>query len=1025
ACDRIAAGDEPTIFAEALFKLGAARSSRISGAIAVKSGSLSDRVKQLLSDAPGSPRWKRIALIAIAVGALLPTAIRVQGVTYAEPKREPVAVDESSPGEWGNQPEFSPEGKAIAVPLNNVVALFDVNTGERVDRDEETSSVEVDADGGGSIVGIVQDSKGNPIANAVLKNAGMSSREVRETTADTEGRFSLANLYRGPRGPEIIVYAPGFISRRLKVVPGPADNPAEIAITMEPGHHIKGRVTDEGGQSLEGVGVSFADGNHPFSIGNRRVTDKEGRFEFDSLSADCPFSFFKAGYSQIENRQLPLDTDDVVAVKMIPSGIILGRVIDRTTGNPIPSFNVRIYYSPTRMPDDPKAALLADWVRPGQSFQSDEGQFQLGDLVAGMPLQLSIDVEGYETAVNERVVAKRSDEVGEGDEVRFELDLIDPATLRKYSGRLVDANGKPVVGAQLRLIVARDRPKLDRTRFPFNWKMIESGQIAEQAKVLRFLRGETDEEGRFEFPPVPRMAEIELAWWGENILAGRSDHLETHDEESTIEIKQDADAKDAREKEKEKAFFDSSNSTPKTPDAEAQVSKEFEIPIDVSGKALDGESQPISAAKIYLTSPRNRGKPLAVTETDKDGLYQFEAVPLPIKRADTNSGQDTGSFEVIGEADGYGFAWRPLKRVYPDVENAVEPNWDTNSVRDLPTRYGLKDKIELDLTFLKASKLSGRIVNDLGEPIGGTAIAIRHCDTEWDREDLNRFGSQYELESINWPELVPPRIKTRRTDADGHFEFDGLPANCRFWIEVRPPGYTPRNIHAVTHDRADVDEAGNRVYSGNFEVDFVRPHKVNIRVVYGDSGEPAPKVGIGGNVSEAGFWETTDENGMVEVPLPDGRYKLSLLPRYGTNYLRTEFELAVSADSVKDIVEIKLRPAAVVDITVLDFETKKPLAGVDVWFADEGSTPQRLNRRVHGYRSWEVETRISHYERPRSDKDGKMRVLFEPGTHQIGVGLNARPSWYVPVEGDGLLIDCKAGETVTAEFHLKNVKKAR
>ncbi|MEX1232962.1 MAG: M56 family metallopeptidase [Planctomycetaceae bacterium] len=629
ACDRIAAGDEPTIFAEALLKLGISRSKRIAGAIAVKSESLADRVKQLLSDAPGSPRWKRVAVVAVAVLALLPAAIRVQGVTYGEPKLESIATAESSPDE-----------KMIAVPLNDVIALFDANTGERLHRDD----------------GILEEDK----------------------SAD----------YDSGRG----------------------------------------------------------------------VTEEDGSTENEtSARSDAPDSESQAPESAVETKE----------------------------------------------------------------------------------------------------------------------------------------------------------------------------------------------------------------------------------------------------------------------------PEEYEIPINVSGKAIDHIGRPVSAAKIYLTSPRDRGKPLAVTETDKDGLYQFEAVPLPIKRSDTKSGQDTGSFEVIGEADGYGFAWRPLKRVYPDVENAVEPNWDTNSVRDLPTRYGLKDKIELDLTFLKASKLSGRIVNDLGEPIGGTAIAIRHCDTEWDREDLNRFGSQYELESINWPELVPPRIKTRRTDADGHFEFDGLPANCRFWIEVRPPGYTPRNIHAVTHDRADVDEAGNRVYNGNFEVDFVRPHKVNIRVVYGDSGEPAPKVGIGGNVSEAGFWETTDENGMVEVPLPDGRYKLRLLPRYGTNYLRTEFELAVSADSVKDIVEIKLRPAAVVDITVLDVKTKKPLADVDVWLADEGSTPQRLNRRVHGYRSWEVETRISHYESPRSDKEGKMRVLFEPGTHRIGVGLEASPSWYIPVEGDGRSIDCKAGETVTAEFHLKNVKKAR
>ena len=385
---------------------------------------------------------------------------------------------------------------------------------------------------GGTITGVVQDGRGRPIADAVLQNMGTSSQEIRETTSDLKGRFKLDNVYRGSTGHEVMVRAPKFAPQRLKFEPGPAGKPNKITIKMEPGHRIAGRVTDQAGNVIEGVTVYFANGNVAFSIGGNGTTDKDGKFEFDSLPADCPFTFHKPGYSSVENQKLMLDMDDFVTVNMIPVGTILGRVTDRATGKAIRSFNVRLNFSPRRTPHDPISGLRGDWVKPGQTFQSDAGKFKLGELVAGMPLQVMIDADGYETCVQERVDAARSDEA---EDVLFELDRIDPATLRKYSGQLLDANGTPVNGAQLRLIVARDRMSTKRASFPFNWQMIRTGQLAQQAQILRFLEGATDIGGRFEFTGVPRNAEVELVWWGGDISSGRADHLELLEEEA-IEI---------------------------------------------------------------------------------------------------------------------------------------------------------------------------------------------------------------------------------------------------------------------------------------------------------------------------------------------------------------------------------------------------------------------------------------------------------------------------------------------------------
>jgi hypothetical protein len=149
------------------------------------------------------------------------------------------------------------------------------------------------------------------------------------------------------------------------------------------------------------------------------------------------------------------------------------------------------------------------------------------DLVVGMPLQVTISAEGYERHVNERVVVTRPDDE-QAEE--FSLDQIDPATVRTYRGRLQDTQGKPVAGAQLRLIAAAERDPNQRWGFPFNWQMIQSGQLAQQSKVTRFLSSATDAQGRFAFPRIPKAAEVELVWWGTGLAPGRADHLELLDE---------------------------------------------------------------------------------------------------------------------------------------------------------------------------------------------------------------------------------------------------------------------------------------------------------------------------------------------------------------------------------------------------------------------------------------------------------------------------------------------------------------
>jgi beta-lactamase regulating signal transducer with metallopeptidase domain len=386
---------------------------------------------------------------------------------------------------------------------------------------------------GGSIAGVVLDPNGKPIAGAQLRNVGMSSDLVRETKSGPDGRFRLDDLFENHIGKEVIVRGKGFAPKHRRVDPGPPNQPAEVTIALEPGHRIKGRVTDEKGRPLGGVRVYYAGANHGYEAGGQAKTDDQGLFTLDSLPADCPFAFYKGGYSEIEDRKLTLDTDDVVTVVMVPAGAIVGRVLDARTGQPIRSFKVQINFSPKRRPEEPSTVLLTRLINPGQMFQSNEGHFKVEELVLDMPLQVTVSAEGYERHVTERVVVARPDE---GRVEGFRLDPVDPASLRTYRGRLVDAKGNPVTGAELRLFAARHRDPDQRRMFPFNWSMIQDGQLAQQSNVTRFLEAVTDAQGRFEFTRIPRGDEVELAWWGKGIAHGRSDYLERLEEKALIEI---------------------------------------------------------------------------------------------------------------------------------------------------------------------------------------------------------------------------------------------------------------------------------------------------------------------------------------------------------------------------------------------------------------------------------------------------------------------------------------------------------
>lgn len=157
ACDRVAAGNDPTTLAETLIHLGSGCHLGVAGVQSARSGSLFDRVQRLLKQPSCATRSKGACLVVLALTVLALATLRPHAMALP-PAGEQVSDAGSSaplPGWTKSIPtarpllklgteilrtrghvtdiDFSPDGKLIAASETNVphptLRLFDVQTG--------------------------------------------------------------------------------------------------------------------------------------------------------------------------------------------------------------------------------------------------------------------------------------------------------------------------------------------------------------------------------------------------------------------------------------------------------------------------------------------------------------------------------------------------------------------------------------------------------------------------------------------------------------------------------------------------------------------------------------------------------------------------------------------------------------------------------------------------------------------------------------------------------------------------------
>lgn len=332
--------------------------------------------------------------------------------------------------------------------------------------------------------------------------------------------------------------------------------------------------------------------------------------------------------------------------------------------------------------------------------------------------------------------------------------------------------------------------------------------------------------------------------------------------------------------------------------------------------------------------------------------------------------------------------------------------------RDPPSRYEAGEKIELDLHFSPAGGLSGTIVDDRGNPLPDVRLEIRDCES---LAVVDNAVPGWTLDALNERDSAPATMKIRTTDARGRFSFTGLPADCVFRIDVRAKNFPNRWVYAATTEEPQPARDGSPVFAGDLALTLSTPIEVPISLVTGDTDQPAPKVLVQAAEGLVNTSATTDDQGRVRLRIPSGKYRMQYLPAHGTSYLVTEDELVVGASPPAEPIVAKLRPAAMVEVTVVDADTGGGLPNVDLW----RRTGPDGGRELLYFRSWEVATRIARVDRPRTDARGILRALVEPGKHRLGVGWESYPRSYQTVEAEGQEIESVAGETVRLRFAMR------
>ncbi len=446
--------------------------------------------------------------------------------------------------------------------------------------------------------------------------------------------------------------------------------------------------------------------------------------------------------------------------------------------------------------------------------------------------------------------------------------------------------------------------------------------------------------------------------------------------------------------------------------------KQETVDITVTGTATNLQGQPVARAKVHLLSVGEKDGKLAETTTDNQGRYQFNDVALPVRRSETFI--DGGVIQIFAMAESYGICWHGKRSVL------LVPRPENDSRSELSTRFYQGEPIVMDLQFLPASKLHGKVVDDHGKPVVGASIDLGMLDFI-DHEGRVYHKNYREFWGMRF---APKKYQSTKTDAQGNFEIGGLPDNTACRVSISHDKYARQSLYAAITGRkigqytysttSTTGIAGGKVVRyPNYETRKVETSPLQIEVVANQTatidvvdkdGVSLPDVSVfatsGGRATGTFASGKTDQNGSVELALPPGQYQLVVRPSRETAFVTTYGELAVPQDGQRK--KVRLVSGCMLVLKAVDAETGKPIAGMNFWKDVENKPGARTG----------LNSTPMYVDHPVTNEEGIMRAVVKPGKRTIGVGWSNVPKPYQG-GGGGRAVECAEGETVSLTFEVR------
>ncbi len=755
---------------------------------------------------------------------------------------------------------------------------------------------------GGTILGTVADASGKPVAGVIV------TAEDAAAESDAQGAFRLTGIPAGSHRVQAF-WKENFAARK-DAVRAAKGQEVRANLTLKPGSSISGSVIEEATRRpVAGVRISAYAATGFRGFAQRRAersvrTDSHGRFRLGGLAAArYSVEAAKEGFlsASIAGVTAGGQSAPPANLALRRAASISGRVTDEK-GLPVAAARVRITreMGPRRllrgMASNP-ASVLGNQGIPTAS----DGTFRLRGLAPERNLSLEAAKTGYATARKPGVSVKAGDALKD-------VTLIVRRGL-EARGRVVDAAGQPVSGAEIRA-VHREEGLMGRARFQmrvmglqqdnpdavtgadgsFTVKGLEEGEYTVAVSKEGFARktipsAEVKASGENVWPPITLTSGAPIAGMvhdgtgapipGAQIFAidigsaGRpanstSDgegrfRLEGFTAERPILLSVSATGYAPVQK----------NVTPPAPDL-AIVLKSAGT---VRGRVEDADTQkPVTDFTISRSGPR--GGPGG-------------GIQIALRGAGDQTFQsDDGSFELTDVPPG---KW---------TVRATAAGYRSAEVAGVEVGEG-ETKEGVNLSLKKGGTLAGRVTDPRGTPVANASVSWHPSESQG-----GGMGAMVARMMGGGPG------GSTSTDADGHYQFDGLP-DGRVTVTASHPDYldASREFDPSKDSAADLSLGTGASISGN------------VVGTDGSSGVPGALVqlneegdsggGFGGGNSDS--TRTDGGGGFLFDHLAAGRYKVTASGNTGVSVAK---EVVVAESQQMSGVVVQIATGALLHGTV-------------------------------------------------------------------------------------------------------------